>query len=398
MPRPPSQPAPSPLVDALRPAAAALPESGIVRVAVAARAKKGVVPLYVGEGDLPTPAFICEAANKSLQAGETFYTYQRGIPELRQALAAHHARLYGKPFDSERFLVTGSGMQAIMLAVQAIVGKGNEIVLASPAWPNITAAMEVVEARPVPVPVRLGNKGWQLDLERLLKACTKHTRAIFLNSPANPTGWTASREELAHVLAFARERGIWIIADEVYGRFYYPASRAPSFYDIAAPEDRIIMVNTFSKNWAMTGWRVGWMNVPVEIGQVVENLIQYNTSGVAAFMQRAAVVALEEGEGFVAEQVARARAGRDLVTAALRKTGRTRFAEPEGAFYLFFAVEGFEDSMALALRLVEEARVGLAPGIAFGRHGEGYLRLCFARSAESLGEAAERLCGWLERQ
>jgi aspartate/methionine/tyrosine aminotransferase len=208
-----------------------------------------------------------------------------------------------------------------------------------------------------------------------------------------------SKEEGAALLAFARERGLWIIADEVYERFsYVTEGPAPSFLDIAAPDDRLLVVNTFSKNWSMTGWRIGWLVAPAVLGQTIENLVQYNTSGVAAFMQRAGIAAIEQGEAFAIEQVARARTGRDLVCDRLQQSNRIRFARPDGAFYLLIGIEGHDDSDRLAMKLIDEAGIGLAPGTAFGGGaGERFLRLCFARSADSLAEATDRLLGWVER-
>ena len=387
----------SELAGALRAEARDAPESGIVEVFNYGRGREGLIPLWVGEGDLPTPAFISDAAVKSLRDGETFYTYQRGLPELRSALARYHTRHYGKPFDAERFFVTGSGMQSIQLATRMVSGVGDEVLVPTPTWPNITAAVGVNGATPVPVPMTFGNAGWVLDLERLFASATSKTKAIFLNSPSNPTGWTAGLDELRAILKFARERGLWIISDEVYHRFYYKGARSPSFYDIADADDRLIFVNTFSKNWAMTGWRVGWISAPPALGATIENLVQYSTSGVAAFMQRAATVALDDGEDFVALQVDRARTGRDIVVAGLSATGRVRFADPDGAFYLFFSVDGEKDTRKLGLRLIDEANVGVAPGSAFGAAGEGFMRLCFARDAGQIREATERLTNWLAR-
>jgi aspartate/methionine/tyrosine aminotransferase len=382
----------------LRPEAAAAPSSGIVDVVNHGRTKPGLIPLWVGEGDLPTPPFIIEAATRSLAAGETFYTWQRGIPDLREALARYHERLYGGAFSPEQFFVTGSGMQAVQLAVRMITGPGDEVVIPTPAWPNFAAALGVMGAVPVSVPMVSGDNGVTLDLGRMAAAVTPRTRALVINSPANPTGWTASREELAALLALARQHGLWIIADEIYGRFVYDGSqRAPSFRDVMEPDDRVLFVQTFSKNWAMTGWRIGWLEAPPAFGQVIENLIQYSTSGCPVFVQRAAVAALEQGESFVEHQIARARAGRDIVVEGLRRTGRVRTPAPAGAFYYFFSVDGATDSRALAIRLVDEANVGLAPGSAFGEGFEGALRLCYARRAEDLTEAVERLAAALAR-
>jgi aspartate/methionine/tyrosine aminotransferase len=215
---------------------------------------------------------------------------------------------------------------------------------------------------------------------------------LVIVSPSNPTGWSATRDELKEILALARRHGLWIVADETYSRFWYgEGARAPSFYDIMAPDDRIVFVNTFSKNWAMTGWRMGWISAHPSLGQVVENLIQYSTSGVAQFMQRAGVVALEQGEEFVRQQIARARKSRDIACDILGRTGRCRFAVPQGAFYLFFSVDGESDTFALARRLVDEAQAGLAPGTAFGKGGENFLRLCFARDPNQIDEVCRRI-------
>ena len=386
------------ILAAIRPEARDAPESGIVEVFNYGRNRPGLIPLWAGEGDLPTPAFIADAAAKSLAAGETFYTYQRGLPGLREALARYHQRVFDKSLPAERFLVTGSGMHAIQLAVRLTAGTGDEVVVPTPTWPNIAATVTVAGATVTPVAMRLGNAGWRLDLDQLFAAVNARTRALFINSPCNPTGWTATRDELSAILAFARARGIWIIADEVYHRFYYDGARSPSFYDVADPEDRLLYVNTFSKNWAMTGWRIGWLSAPTALGQAIENLIQYSTSGTAAFMQRAAIVALDQGDDFIRLQVERARQGRDIVATGLRSTGRVRFAEPAGAFYMFFAVDGEADTRRLAFRLVDEANIGLAPGDAFGEAGRGYMRLCFLRSPAQMAEATGRLVGWLKRQ
>ncbi len=390
---------PTSFAAALRREAKDAPESGIVEVANYGRGREGLTPLYVGEGDLPTPSFICEAATRALAAGETFYTWQRGIPPLREALARYHTALFGRTFAPEEFYVVGSGMQAIQIVLGMITGAGDEMIIPTPTWPNASAAAGIIGARPVEVPMSFGNDGWSLDVDRLAAAVTPKTRALFLVSPSNPTGWTATREDLLALLALARRHGLWIVADETYARFWYgEGPRAPSFYDVMDAEDRILFVNTFSKNWAMTGWRIGWIAAHPSLGQVIENMIQYSTSGVAQFMQRAAVAALDRGEDFVAHQIERARRGRDICCEALAATGRVRFAAPNGAFYLFFSVDGEPDSRRLALRLIDEANVGLAPGSAFGAGGERFMRLCFARNAAQLEDAMRRVSAVLTQR
>ncbi len=388
----------STVMSSLRPTARALPESGISKVFNHGRYKEGLIPLWAGEGDLPTPQFISDAAAKSLTMGETFYTAQRGIPDLRNALARYFSRLYGQTFSPDEFFVVGGGMQAVQLSVQATCGPGDEVLVPTPAWPNFVGALSIHGAKVVGVPMTLERDGWALPLDKLFAAITPRTKAIIINSPANPTGWTASRDELKAILEFARAKGVWVIADEIYGRFYFNGPLAPSFLEFRRLDDRLIFVNTFSKNWAMTGWRIGWMQAPPEMGQIIESLIQYNTSGVATFMQRAGIAAIEDGEPFIAEQLARAVQGRDIVSNALKAFNSVHGVPPAGAFYSFFAIDGMDDSMKAALRLIDEANVGLAPGIAFGEAAEGYFRICFLRSAAPLQEAMVRLTAWLKTQ
>jgi aspartate/methionine/tyrosine aminotransferase len=388
-------PIPAPAVATLRPEAESAPTSGIVDVFNYGRNRKGLIPLWVGEGDLPTPSFICDAAARSLAAGETFYTYQRGIPELRDAIARYHERVYRRPSDPERFFVTSGGMHALQIAVRLVAGAGDEVLVPTPAWPNFIGALTVAGARPVSAPLVFEPTGWRLDLERMAAAVTPATRAMVINSPANPTGWTASEADLRGLLELARSRGLWIVADEIYGRFVYDTApqvdgRAPSFRDVLEPNDQVLFVQTFSKNWAMTGWRLGWLEAPPALGQTIENLIQYSSSGTPVFLQRGGVVALEQGERFLAHQIDRARLGRDIV-GRLTETGRVVLPPPAGAFYAFLRLPSVGDSGKAAMRLVDEANVGLAPGSAFGEGGEESLRLCFARKAEDLEEAVRRL-------
>jgi aspartate/methionine/tyrosine aminotransferase len=385
----------------------ATPPSGIVEVFHYGGKRDGIIPLWVGEGDLVTPGFIHEAATRSFAAGETFYTNQRGLPELREAIPRYLARVYAPEsplrglYSPERFSVTIGGMHAVQIAQRLVAGAGDEAIVITPAWPNFRGALTVSGAAVIEIPLLFSGAGalgeWRLDVDRLADALTPRTRAIVVNSPSNPTGWTASREELAAILDIARRRGLWIIADEIYGRFFYSGDRAPSFRDLIDEDDRVMFVQTFSKNWAMTGWRLGWLEAPAPLGPIIENLVQYSTSGVPTPMQRAGITALEQGEDFVANQAARAKANRDLLCEALGQTQRTHFAVPDGAFYFFCSLETTLDTRTLAFRLVDEAQVGVAPGTAFGSGGERFVRLCFARRREDMIEAARRLSDWLTR-
>jgi len=398
---------PDGILAAVRAEARAAPPSGIVEVFHYGRNRDGIIPLWVGEGDVATPPFIHEAATRSFTAGETFYTNQRGLPELREAIARYLSRIYLANrsltglYAPERFSVTAGGMHAVQIALRLAAGAGDEAIVITPAWPNFRGALMVSGANVIEVPLLFSGAGalgaWRLDLARVAGAITPRTRAIIVNSPGNPTGWTASREELVAILDIARRHGLWIIADEIYARFFYSGARAPSFRDLIDEDDRVMFVQTFSKNWAMTGWRIGWLEAPASIGPIVENLVQYSTSGVPVPMQRAAIAALEQGEEFVATQVARARENRDLLCEALGQTQRARFAVPDGAFYFFCSFDTPFDTRTLAFHLVDEAKVGVAPGTAFGSGGERFIRLCFARRREDMLEAAQRLLDWLGR-
>lgn len=383
----------------IRPAMAALPVSGIHEVFKLGYGRPGLIPLWVGEGDRPTPAFIGEAANAALKAGKTYYNPKRGVPELRDALARYETKLHGRAIGAERVTLTSSGMSAFVLLMQTLIDPGDEVIVVSPLWPNAAAAVTVANGKVVPVtldPMRHG--GFTLDLNKVEAAIGPKTRAIIVASPGNPTGWVADADLQRDLLALAKRKGIWLIADEVYIRFDYRPrdprggqAKTPSYLDFAAPDDPLIVVNSFSKAWAMTGWRLGWIVHPAALGDTFETLLEFATSGAPHFLQYGCIAALEQGESFVAETVERCRQGGELVYQALASLPRVRLARPEGAFYAFFAVDGMADSLAFAKELLLKANVGLAPGSAFGPGGEGHLRLCFAASLERLSEAMDRL-------
>lgn len=380
----------------LRDTVKSLAPSQIVELWEMGQGRDDVIALWVGEGDLPTPQFIMDRAHEALLAGNCFYSAKRGLPVLRQALARYHERHFGVAPDSERVTVTSSGMNAIMLALQATVSQGDNLVVVTPCWPNIFGAAAIlgVECRSVEFAQGLDGRR-RLDLDALFDACDDRTCAIFVVSPSNPTGWIIDRAEQDAILAFCRSRGIWLLADEVYHRFVYDRPLAPSFLEIADPEDPLLLVNSFSKTWAMTGWRMGWLIHPTELGPVMDSLIEYNTSGSQSFIHLACVSALEEGEDFVRENVARSARGGAMVYEALRQVPRVRIAPPQGAFYSFFAVDGLTDSLAFCKDILQNCQVGLAPGSAFGQGGEGHIRLCFATSEARLAEALERLRRYL---
>ena len=378
-------------------ATAGMAETPISEVAMTVFGDPDVVPLWFGESDLVTPDFVRDAAAKGLQAGETFYTWQRGIPELRSALSAYTERLYRIKCPVERLTVTTGGMQAILLTCQLLLDPGDNIVIVSPIWPNITSATKLVGGVPKYVALdRTPTGGWKLDLQKVFDAVDGRTRAIFVNSPGNPTGWTMTSDEQAALLEFARKRGVWIMADEVYARLIYtrrPDGRqvAPSFLELAGPDDPVIVLNSFSKPWAMTGWRLGWLTHPAALGDQFSKLVQINTSGVPAFLQKGAVAALEQGDHFVHEMVERCRSGGELVFQRLSALPKVKITRPDAAFYAFFSVEGVSDTLAFCKTMAKQYKVGLAPGEAFGPGGQGNVRLCFASSAERLSKGLDRI-------
>lgn len=371
-------------------------QSSLIReVASHGMERDDVDALWFGEGDVPTPGFIVEAAKRALDEGHVFYTDNQGITPLRQALAGYITGLYDVPMDIERISVTASGMSAITVAMQLLVEPGDNVVVTGPVWPNCIETVRIAGADPRVVQIELGEDGWSLDLDRLFDAVDENTRAFFINSPNNPTGWVMPEEQQREVLEFCRARGIWLIADEVYDRLVYEGRHAPSYHTLAAPDDPVIIINSFSKSWSMTGWRMGWMVAPARLDLTIGKLVEYNFSCVASFIQRAGITAVEEGEPFIAELVEHYRRGRNMVHQRLAGVDRVRVALPEAAFYSFFAVDGMADSTAFAIRLLEEKKVGLAPGAAFGPGGEGYLRLCFAAKEATLSRALDGLVDFL---
>lgn len=368
-----------------------LPASKIREISRIGMGQPGVIPLWFGESDEPTPAFIRQAAAAALEAGQTFYTPNRGVPELRQAIVDYLRRLYGIDMSLERITVTASGMNAIMVALQCLVGAGDNVVMVGPMWPNAAEVVRIMGGEPRFADLTPGPAGWQLDLERLFAACDGQTRAVFVNSPGNPTGWMMPAAQQAALLEFCRARRIWLLADEVYARIVYGRPHAPSFLEIARPEDPVIAINSFSKAWSMTGWRLGWFTAPAGLGDIFEKMNEYNIAGPTSFAQFGAVAALSRGEPYVAALVQRLGAARDLVQQRLGAMRRVRLVRPDAAFYAFFAVEGMQDSLGFCKEVLARANVGLAPGIAFGPAGEGWIRLCFASSIERLSQAMDRL-------
>jgi len=393
----------------MRQAVLNLEESMIRQVANAGMGRDDVLKFWFGESDEVTPAFIRQAAADSLNSGETFYAHNLGLPQLREEIARYCSAMRtagAAAVGVDRVAVTAGGVNALMLAVQALVNAGDRVVVVTPVWPNLTAQPAIMGAEVHCVSLRPVDGQWQLDMSELLAAITPATRLLVLNAPNNPTGWTLSRAEQQTLLAHCRRSGTWILADEVYERLYYeptPNGCAPSFLDIAEPEDRLVVVHSFSKSFLMTGWRLGWLVMPPDMTPHMGKLIEFNTSCSPVFVQRAGVVALQRTDEVTPQVVAHLKACRDTLVPLLQALPGVQLAPASGGMYAFFRLTGrpeFQDSLATAKRLVVEAGLGLAPGAAFASSTQaeqlGWLRWCFAsRDPGRLQAGVQRLADWL---
>ena len=390
----------------MRPVVERLEESRIREVANAGMGRSDVLKFWFGESDEVTPDFIREAAVASIQAGETFYAHNLGLPELRHAIAGYTHSLHPQqPTDHwfDRIAVTSGGVNGLMLASQTLVEADDEVVVVTPAWPNLVAQPQIMGARVRTVPLTVAASGaWVLDLPALLAAITPATRLLVVNAPNNPTGWTLTRGEQAAILAHCRGTGTWVMADEVYERLYFAVDSAngaaPSFLDVAEPGDRLIVAHSFSKSFLMTGWRLGWLVLPASLTHAVGKLIEFNTSCAPVFVQRAATVALQRGDEVTPPLVRHLQTCRDTLVPLLQAVPGVALASPKGGMYAFFRLAGHDDCLQTAKRLVREAGLGLAPGSAFGPEAAGWLRWCFAsRDPQRLVQGVERLRAWLEQ-
>jgi aspartate/methionine/tyrosine aminotransferase len=378
-----------------------LEESRIREVANAGMGRNDVLAFWFGESDEVTPDFIRQAAIESLQKGETFYSHNLGLPELREAVAHYMTGLHGA-IGSERIAITSGGVNALMLAVQALVDAGDEVLAVTPVWPNLTAQPLILGADLKCFSLTPEGGVWKLDLPALLEQISDRTKLLIVNAPNNPTGWTLTCDEQRAILDHCRGTGTWILADEVYERLYYEESAnrcAPSFLDVAQPEDRLVVVHSFSKSFLMTGWRLGWLVLPPSLTQPMGKLLEFNTSCASVFTQRAGVVALQRTEEVTPRVVAHLKECRDTLVGLLRAVPGVQVEAARGGMYAFFQLKGFGDSLALAKRLVAEAGVGLAPGNAFAPEAQGWLRWCFAsQDPARLVQGVDRLAAWLRRQ
>ena len=367
-------------------------QSSLIRdVAEKGMQMQDILPLWFGEGQWPTSQIAIEAAQNALQAGDHFYQPNNGKPRLRSALAHYMNGLYGTNKTRQNITVTASGMQGLALTALALIDGGDRVVCIDPVWPNLGESFKIAGGEIDPTTLVARNGRWHLDMEQLLAKLTDKTKALLINSPNNPTGWVCSAEEQKIILDHCRKQGIWIVADDVYARLYQHGSLAPGFQHLANADDLLISINSFSKAWSMTGWRLGWITAPANLEKTFAHLTEFNIACPAGFIQEAGLAMIEQGEAEVSLLQHRLRRALTLTRTRLKHFEDISFIEPDGAFYCFFSVRGLTDSLAFAHALLDQTKVGLAPGLAFGPAGKGYLRLCYAQDEQILNKAFDRL-------
>ena len=366
-------------------------ESPMVQIATIAESMPGSLKLCYGESDLPTPRFICDAAHRAALAGHTFYTHTAGSTDLRQAIAEKIFALHRVQYSPSEIMATVGASMAIYAAIRAFIGRGDNAVIVSPAYAIYTNGVTMAggEARFAPL-VRDGRR-FHLDLDRVRAAIDRNTRMLLVNSPSNPTGWVINEDEQRALLEIAEEHDLVVLADEVYERLIYDGDVAPSFARLATARNRLIVANSFSKTYNMTGWRLGWAQGSDATIKTMYRAVEFMTSNPTAVVQQAGIVALRDGESYIREVRDQYAARREQVMTALASLPGVSLPEPQGSFFAFPQCSFAGDSTAFTAALVRETGVALAPGVAFGRDGEGYIRVCFASTVTTIGDALSRL-------
>jgi aspartate aminotransferase len=377
-----------------------VPHSRIRELAEIAMGMEGVLRLYFGESNLPTPDYIKQAAIRAMQEGFTFYTENAGLPSLRRAIADSYRRLHDVELDpANEIVVTASGVQALNLGIRCALDPGDHAIVMTPAWPNGTSCVMMANAAVTQLAHPLCGDRYVIDFDALEAAVTARTRLLLYTSPSNPLGWVATEQEQRALLDFARRRGLWLVADEVYDRLYYAGAAlgepVPSILRMATRDDAVMVVHSFSKSYCMTGWRLGWLLGRRDLAAKATQLNEFVVSHAPTFTQKAGEVALAEGEPELRQMLQRLKENRDLCLGALRGIPGVTAPRPDGAFYVFPRIDGLRDSFSFCRRLLEETRVGLAPGVAFGAGGEGSIRICYAADRSVLEPAMERLTRFL---
>jgi len=382
-----------------------VPHSRIRELAEIAMSMDGVLRLYFGESNLPTPDYIKQAAVRAMNEGYTFYTENAGLPSLRRALSAHYRKLHAVELDpAGEIVVTASGVQALNLGIRCALDPGDEAIVLTPAWPNGSANGMLCNAVVHEIPHPLCGERYRIDFDALERTVNARTRLLVYTSPSNPLGWVATEQEQRGLLDFARRHGLWLLADEVYDRLYYGGAGlggaglgepAPSILRLATRDDAVMVVHSFSKSYCMTGWRLGYLIARRDLAAKATQINEFVVSHAPTFTQKAGETALADGEPELLRMLQRLKESRELCLGALQGIAGVTVPKPDGAFYLFPRIDGLTDSFAFCLRLLEETRVGLAPGVAFGAGGEGSVRICYAAERSILEPAMERLTKFL---
>ncbi len=379
-----------------------VPPSRIRELAEIAMKMEDVLKLYFGESNIPTPEYIKQAAVEALKEGYTFYTENAGLTGLREDLADYYEKTQGVILDPySEIVVTGSGVQALNVGIRCLLNPGDEALVLTPSWPNHSGNIWMDHGVPVEIPLLLRDDRYTVDFDSLEVAITPRTRLLIYTSPSNPLGWVATEEEQERLLAFARRHNLWLLADEVYDRLYYRCEKlgtpAPSILRKIGREDAVVVAQSFSKTYCMTGWRIGWLIGRGDLCLKAAQLNEFIISHPVSFIQRAAQTALRQGEEELGKMLLRLKENRDFCLAFLRQVPGLTVPSPDGAFYLFPKIEDLTDSFTFCRKLLEEHRVGLAPGVAFGAGGEGSVRICYAAERQILERAMERIGAFLSR-
>ncbi len=354
--------------------------------------KKNILSLGQGEGSDPTPDFIIQAANKAMNEGKTFYGPVLGQPALRRGISQYYKKIFNVDIAEEQIFITGSGTTAMHLSLSSILEEGDEVVAVTPIWKNLLGAVHLAQATTIQVPLEINpDEGWFLDLEKLFAAITSKTKAILIVTPSNPTGWVLDKGDMVKILEFARKNDIWIVSDEVYNRSVYDSKHAPSFNQFTHKDDKVFTINSFSKSWAMTGWRLGWLTGPAFAEDIIRDIALYDNMGPNTFAQFGGIAALEEGEDFIASQMQNWQKNRDIVAKFFKNRNSIEFFTPKSTFYAYFKLENEQNCLDFAKKLIDEGGLSLAPGCAFGKTSIGWTRLCFAVSEKKLLDALSRL-------
>jgi len=353
--------------------------------------KENILSLGQGEGSDPTPDFVINAANQAMVEGKTFYGPVLGQPALREEISQYYKRIFDADIASNQVFITGSGTTAMHLSLSSILEEGDEVVAVTPIWKNLLGAVHLAQAKTIQVPLECNGDGWFLDLDKLFSAVNEKTKAILIVTPSNPTGWVLNKADMKRILEFAREKNIWIVSDEVYNRSVYGQTYAPSFNQFTNDDDKVFTINSFSKSWAMTGWRLGWLTGPSFAEDVIRDIALYDNMGPNTFAQFGGIAALRDGEDFIALQMENWSKNRDLITNFFKKHSSIEFFEPESTFYAYFKVKNEDNCLDFAKTMIDEVDLSLAPGCAFGKTSKGWMRLCFAVSEEKLKDALSRL-------